>query len=96
VPKPRYKRTRTPDGNALADDVKEFADQFGDRAGSTDLGRFTIRTSETQVAHGRDFIPRWDYFDCDAAATVFRSRAPDGKYLYLIASAQVTCNVEVW
>lgn len=104
--KPRYRKTRRPDGAASQDDVVDLVDQLDAPAGAKPLttrdaqGRetiyFTIDTGGTQVAHGQSFVPRWEYYNLKGNANVWQYAEPDDTYLYLQSSANVQVGIKVW
>lgn len=52
--------------------------------------------SETIVAHGFGGTPQWMAFGHDAPAIVYQTRPPTREFLYLAASADVTCKIAVF
>lgn len=56
---------------------------------------FTIGTAETLVAHGLGTVPLMAYVLPHTNVAVWRNRAPDSKFVYLIAASSVICDVAV-
>lgn len=54
-----------------------------------------INATETAVAHGLGFAPKACFTVGHANVAIWRSKAPDSKYVYLIAASQVTADVVV-
>jgi hypothetical protein len=56
---------------------------------------YTVETTETPIAHGLSEVPTYVGWFQRANATVWRSKAPDSRFIYLIASVSVVCDIEV-
>lgn len=76
-------------------EVRRAFSELGENAVSKFIPRVTIGTTETRVAHGLRSVPRWRAFNVEGPATISQTRAPDGQFLYLIASAAVVAGIEV-
>lgn len=98
--KPGYRPTRTEDLNYIQRDITDFANQMGRLAGSKSLGRWEIGVTETAIPHGA-IIGAPAYLVLAIRATnglacyVSETRPADTKYLYLIASAPCSAEIEV-
>lgn len=78
----------------------EVAEQLyslaGGLGGAVFLSDKTIGTSTTRIPHGQKGVPRaWFPVSLEGDARVWQTSAPDTTYLYLRASASVTCIVVV-
>jgi hypothetical protein len=95
--KPQYTDVPTGDLATLRRELLRFSQLFGDIAGSHDLGLQEIGTAETQVAHGLGRPPaRWLATNHDQFALVVQTRNADERFLFLAATADVTCALVVW
>jgi hypothetical protein len=85
---------------AALDDVQQELSRAFDEQGEGAVSRFldgkTIFTVETRIPHGCPTVPRWRAFNLQGNAVVWQTQAADAKFLYLVASAQVMCGIEVW
>jgi hypothetical protein len=94
--KPAYKNTTTNDVAAVRRDLVDLAQQFGESAGSKLLGEIAIGTTETVVAHGMGFAPRWREYSRQGPGFVYQTKPPGKVFLYLIADTAVTVGIEVF
>lgn len=63
---------------------------------SATLKGVQIQTVETPLAHGLKRVPAIAVPVPHNSATVYQSKEPDVKYIYLRASSQCTCDVKVF
>ena len=59
------------------------------------VANFTVNTAETKVPHGLGVRPLDVIVLSRGAGYVYQSSEPDASYVYLRASAQVTCDITV-
>lgn len=82
---------------APADTVQQRAveafESLGELAGGRYLGQFAVGTTETRIPHGLGSAPFMPLAVPMADARVWAPRVPDATYLFLQASAAVTCLV---
>jgi hypothetical protein len=77
--------------------TRVFRDELGETAVERLVPRQTIGTTSTKVVHGMPSIPTgWLAYSLEGDARVWQAAAADGKFLYLIASATVTCGIRVF
>lgn len=77
-------------------EVKRAFEELGENAVSKFFTRVSIATTETRVAHGVRGIPRWRAWNPEGPGVVYQVRAPDERFLYLVASAAVVTGIEVF
>lgn len=56
---------------------------------------FAIGTTETPLAHGMGVVPQGVFWAPHSDVSVWRSSAPDSRFVYLIASSACVADVEV-
>jgi hypothetical protein len=71
-------------------DVKDVVSKIGTATFDAVVG-----TSSTDIAHGLKEAPAFVVFMPHADARVWRTAAPDSKYIHLAASTSVTCTISV-
>lgn len=77
-------------------DLDDVVDQLGHAATAKRIPGTVIGTSETRVPHGLTGRPvSWWTGDHQQHATVRQTQDPDAQFLYLAASAALTCTVWV-
>jgi len=92
---PRFTVGHGDNVEGLRQDVRDFAAQLGVGAGATFIRGAAIATTETLIRHGLTDAPSGVFAIGQADARVWETRAPDSSYVYLAASAAVTCNLLV-
>lgn len=102
--KPKFSSRREGDTETLRQEVEEFARKMGDLAGAEVLfnravvpvaEKWQITTAETPIPHGKGYVPRWGTWGLEGNANVYQSKDPDTRFLYLVASANVTTGLWV-
>ncbi len=93
---PRFKRVRSDDLGDVQKEIETFSQELGPFAGARLIASVTIGTVETRVSLGGKTASRWFVVSPRSSATVWQTRDPDGQFLYLIASASVTCALGVF
>lgn len=73
---------------ALVDELDKRHDTY-----RTDI---TIGTTETTIAHGLGFAPKCAIPIPHSDARIWRTRAPDNKYLYFAASGSVVADIKIF
>jgi hypothetical protein len=95
--KPRFRITQNAQTRTVQEDVRAFAEQVGEIAKGALLKNVAIAAAATTIAHGQSGTPAgWLVGSLSADARVWQTAAPDEKFLYLQASAAVTCNLWVY
>ena len=95
--RPNYRPQRGQGPQALENQFRDTLAQFGDSDASVLTSVVAIGTTETRIAHALGFTPiGWQVVAPDALATVCQTKAPDGSFVYLKASAAVNARVRVF
>jgi hypothetical protein len=94
---PQFQDPASDDLTALRRALVRMAEQFGEMAGSKDLGMVALAGDTSFVPHGLGRKPkRWGYSNPTEFATVRQDKEADSTFLYLSASAPVTVAIQVW
>ena len=94
---PRYVDQPSGDLTDLKRQVLRLVQQLGDFCVSKDLGDHAVGIVETAIPHGLSETPkRWAATNLSTFARVWQTKAPDARYVFLVADTPVTVGVTVW
>jgi hypothetical protein len=96
--RPNFNLTRGETSLAsVQEEVKKTFLSLGDDTVCKHIGKRDIATAETMVAHGLGRIPSgWQTYSPEGFGNVKESKAPDDRFLYLIADVAVRVGLKAW